>query len=68
MKSGSRRALASLGIVVFLFVYVVAAVSVAGVLPDVSWIKLAYYAIVGTAWGLPLLPLIRWAGRPDQPS
>jgi hypothetical protein len=66
VSPGARRAVASVGIVVFLLAYVVAAISIAAMLPDVFWIELAYYAIVGTAWGLPLLPLIRWAGRTDR--
>ncbi|HYE43838.1 MAG TPA: DUF2842 domain-containing protein [Caulobacteraceae bacterium] len=65
MKGGARRALASLGALVFLVAWVWAATVVADRLPDVMWLKLLYFAVVGTAWGLPLFPLIAWANRKD---
>ena len=55
--------MASVGIVVFLAAYVWAAIAVSGLLPDHPLIDLLFYAVAGTAWGLPLLPLLSWAER-----
>lgn len=67
MPPRARRAVAALAIVVFLAVYVWAAIFVADRLPDAAWIDALYFLIVGTAWGVPLLPLLKWAegGRKD---
>lgn len=65
MKAGTRRAIGSLGCVVFLGVWIWGAASIAAYLPDVAWIQLIYFAVAGTAWGLPLFPLISWANKPD---
>lgn len=53
----------------WLFVYAIVALGLAArILPEAQWYgELAYYAVVGLAWILPLLPLIRWMNRPDQP-
>ena len=32
--------------------------------PDL--LQWAYYAVIGLAWVLPLMPLIRWMERPDR--
>jgi uncharacterized membrane protein len=63
MGPRTRRALACLGIVVFLAVYTVVAVTVSAWLPNLAWLKLAYFCVVGVAWGVPLLPLLSWAER-----
>lgn len=63
MGARTRRAVASVGIVVFLGVYVWAAIAVAGRIPDHPLVDLLFYAVAGTAWGLPLLPLLSWAER-----
>jgi hypothetical protein len=31
--------------------------------PDHWAARMVYFAIVGTAWGVPLFPLIRWMNR-----
>jgi len=54
---------AAIGIVVFLTFYVWAASTLAEYVPDATWAKLAYFAVVGLAWGFPLFPLIAWAER-----
>ena len=60
-----RRAVASVGIVVFLGFYVWLIIAIGGRLPDHPLVHLLYYGIAGTAWGLPLLPLMSWAeGKP----
>ncbi|MBI1250145.1 MAG: DUF2842 domain-containing protein [Alphaproteobacteria bacterium] len=64
MSGGAKRAVGSVVILVFLAIYVVAAVSIgerlAGAPP---WATLLFYAIAGTAWGLPLKPLFDWMGK-----
>jgi hypothetical protein len=61
----TRRAIASVGIVVFLAFYVWLAIFVGERVPDHPLATLLYYAVAGTAWGLPLLPLLSWAeGKP----
>jgi hypothetical protein len=65
MAPRTRRAVASLGMVVFLGVYVWAAIAVADLLPESRLIDALYFVIAGTAWGLPLFPLIKWAERKD---
>jgi hypothetical protein len=58
---------AAIGIVVFLCFYVWLATVIADRLPDLTWLKLIYFAVVGTAWGLPLIPLLSWAERGGKP-
>lgn len=66
MGPRARRFVAMLGALAFLAFYVWAVVAMAGVLPDNMWIDLAFYAVAGLAWGVPLIPLLRWAesGKP----
>ena len=65
MGPRTRRAIASVGIVVFLTAYVWAAISLGARLPDHPLLHLLFYGVAGTAWGIPLLPLLSWAeGRP----
>jgi Na+/melibiose symporter-like transporter len=64
LTPGARRAIASLGILVFLCVYIVIAVMIGERLHGAHWVVTAlYYAIVGTCWALPLKPLFDWMGR-----
>lgn len=63
LSKPARRAIACVGIVVFLGFYIWAATLVAERLPDHPMVRLAFYAVVGTAWGLPLFPLIAWSER-----
>jgi hypothetical protein len=63
MKARARKAVGGVAILVFLAVYVAVASSIGMRLPNQWAIRLAYYAIAGLAWGLPLLPLITWMNR-----
>ena len=60
MGPRTRKAIGGVGILVFLAAYVMIAVSIGTRLPDQWMIRLAYYAVVGMVWGLPLIPLISW--------
>ena len=63
MNARARKAIGGVGILAFLAAYVWAASSIGVLLPGQWAIRLVYYAIVGTAWGLPLIPLITWMNR-----
>lgn len=58
-----KRMIAALGMLVFLGAYVWGAVAIAGRLPDSPLIELLFYAVAGIGWGVPLVPLLRWAER-----
>lgn len=58
-----RRFLAGTAILFFLAAYVWAAIWIADRLPDNFLIELIFYAVAGTAWGVPLVPFLRWADR-----
>jgi hypothetical protein len=61
----TRRLVAAFGIVAFLGFYIWAATVVGERLPANPLAQLAYYALVGTLWGVPLFPLLSWAeGKP----
>lgn len=63
MGPRTRRFVAMIGVLAFLAVYVWAAVAIGERLPDNVLVQLIYYAVAGTAWGVPLYPLFRWAER-----
>lgn len=62
-----RKFIGAVAILVFVCAYALAAMAVAqGRIQDAS--KLAqgvFYLIVGLAWILPLMPLLKWMERPD---
>ena len=39
------------------------ATMVADALPDSFWIDLIFYPLAGILWGVPLIPLLKWAER-----
>ena len=63
MSPRKRKLVGSVGILLFLGVYVWAAATLADRLPDSTLVRLIYFALVGTLWGLPLFPLIAWVQR-----
>lgn len=57
-----RRIIASVGIVLFLVLYVVGVSDLGRHLPPHNDVlTLLYYALAGTLWGVPILPLISWS-------
>ena len=66
MNIRARKAAGGLGILLFLTVYVIAAVSISGHLPDNRAVQLIYFVVAGVAWGLPLIPLIKWMEKPSK--
>lgn len=66
MKPAARRAIASLGIVVFLAVYVWAAIGLSQFVPRHWLAQLLYFGIVGFSWGFPLYPLLQWSKKGSE--
>ena len=63
MSPRLRKFIGLIMILAFLFVYVILAAIVGERLPERWWVHLAYYALAGTLWWVPLMPLIRWMQR-----
>jgi hypothetical protein len=63
MTARLRKLIGGAGIILFLILYVGAAVQIANLLPANAAVKLAYFAIVGIGWGVPIIPLITWMNR-----
>lgn len=62
----ARRAIGAIGVVTFLVFWIWACVEISDRLPSVGWLRGLFLAVAGTAWGLPLFPLISWSegGKP----
>jgi hypothetical protein len=60
MSASARKAIGAVGILVFLVIYVVAAVMIGEQLHAMPWAALAFYGIAGVAWVFPLRPLFAW--------
>ena len=66
MGSRARRFIATIGVLLFLTFWVWGAVTINDRLPDIWWLDLIFFAVAGIGWGIPLIPMLRWAERdPD---
>ncbi|MNV56418.1 hypothetical protein D3C71_1487010 [compost metagenome] len=66
MGARTRRFVATVGVLLFLTFWVWGAVSINDRLPDIWWLDLIFFAVAGIGWGVPLIPMLRWAERePD---
>ena len=63
MSQHTRKLVGSLAILAFLAAYIGVAIVVAEVVPAFWPAKLAYFLVVGVAWGAPLIPLLSWMNR-----
>jgi hypothetical protein len=63
MSARVRKAIGGVGILAFLGVYIWLAATLGGMVPDLWFVRLAFYAVAGVAWGVPLIPLIIWMNR-----
>ncbi len=63
MGARTRRFIATIVVVAFLVFWCWGAVMVNEMLPDAWWADLIFFPIAGIGWGIPLIPLIRWAER-----
>lgn len=60
MPARVRKLIGLFGIVAFVVAYAVAAARIAEHLPDNMLVQTIFYVVAGLAWGVPLLPFIRW--------
>jgi hypothetical protein len=62
MQSRTRKAIGCAGLLAYMGVYAVFAASLGAALAPAlpNWAELAYYAVAGVIWVLPLKPLMRW--------
>ncbi|MFI4966494.1 MAG: DUF2842 domain-containing protein [Caulobacterales bacterium] len=58
-----RKLLGLVGILAFLALYVGLIGRIAVYVPDHGPLQLAFYALAGVCWGIPILPLISWMNR-----
>jgi hypothetical protein len=63
MGPRTRKAIGSAAILLFLVFYIVVACDIGAILPNQWLIRLIFFAVVGTAWGAPLIPLLTWMNR-----
>ena len=69
MKRRTRKLIGVAAMLGFVITYALVAMALAQVrfvlgAPDLlQWL---YYAVIGMAWVLPMMPLIRWMERPDE--
>jgi hypothetical protein len=63
MTARARKAIGSVGILLFLVFYAGLVVRVGDHVPKAWWAQLIYYVVAGTAWGAPIIPLITWMNR-----
>lgn len=63
MKRSFQALIASFAIIAFLAAYIWVAVWIGVRLPENVWVRLAYYSLAGTLWGVPLLPLMSWLAK-----
>ena len=67
MPRRTRKLIGTLGILAFVLVYgpVAMALAESRILEAPKLVQTLAYAVLGLAWILPLMPLIRWMQRPD---
>lgn len=63
MGPRTRKAVATVGVLAFLAFYIWLVTVLAGFIPQVWWAQVLYFAVAGLAWGVPILPLIKWAEK-----
>ena len=63
MAPRTRRFVAAVATLAFLAFYIWLVTVIADILPDSFWIDLIFYPVDGIAWGIPLIPLLKWAER-----
>jgi hypothetical protein len=63
MPARLRKLIGLFGILGFLTFYVVGVIAVGEHVPAHWAAQIAFYAVAGTLWGVPILPLITWMNR-----
>jgi uncharacterized membrane protein YuzA (DUF378 family) len=67
MTRRKRKLVGTVAILVFVMLYgpIAMALAESRILEAPKWVQAIAYMLIGLAWILPLLPLIRWMERPD---
>lgn len=68
MRMRTRKLIGTVATVAFVILYALVAMALAQARPlqeSAPPVQVIVYAIIGLAWVLPLMPLIRWMQRPD---
>jgi hypothetical protein len=71
MRRRVRKFVGAIAMLVFVSLYAVLAMLVAQtdhVRTANGVVQALFFFVVGIAWILPLMPLIRWMERPDEPA
>jgi hypothetical protein len=63
MTARVRKAIGSAVILVFMVVYIAVASGVGNHIPNQWFLRFAYFLVAGTAWGVPLIPLMIWMNK-----
>lgn len=58
-----KKMIGTVLILAFLALYAMGMVSLHGMLPKNFLLELVFFAVAGTAWGLPLFPLLAWMNK-----
>lgn len=68
MKRRTRKLVGTIIMLVYALVYALIAMALADsrISQEGFMIKTIFYIIIGLAWIIPLMPLIRWMERPDH--
>jgi Protein of unknown function (DUF2842) len=66
MRATHRRAIGMSLTLVVLMIYVFFAASIGGLFAEKHWTaQIAFFAIAGMGWALPLYPVFVWMRKPD---
>lgn len=63
MSARWRKLIGTGAILAFMGAYIWAAAIIGDLIPKHWLAQLAYYVVAGTAWALPLIPLMKWMNR-----
>lgn len=63
MNPRLKKLIGSLAILLFLFFYVVAVITIGDHVPEHWAVQLVFFGVAGIAWGIPLIPLMKWMNR-----
>ena len=63
-----RKLIGAIAMIAFVFLYAPLAMALAEsrIVEAPPWLQALAYVVLGLAWILPLMPLIRWMERPDR--
>ena len=63
MEPRTRKAIAGVLTLAFLGFWIWGVITVSSHVPETWWARGLFFAVAGTGWGFPLLPLFGWAER-----